>query len=152
MITIREFKLGDEADTWDVFYSSIHQVCSKDYNDEQIQAWAPSDLNPKRWNEKMRSIKPFIALIGGKVAGYADLQADGQIDHFFVHGDYQSQGVGTALMNHILDKGAIHKRLYSEVSHTAKPFYEKNGFTVITVQEVIMHDVLLTNNVMERLQ
>ena len=150
MITIREFKAGDEDGTWNVFYSAIHQVCSRDYTREQIQAWAPIDLDSSKWAKKIQSIKPFIATIDGKIVGYADLQDNGKIDHFFVHGDHQAQGIASALMNTIIRKAPIQQTLYSEVSHTAKPFYEKHGFNVIQVQEVKMHGVALTNNIMER--
>ena len=150
MITIRKFKNGDENGTWNVFYSAIHQVCSTDYSKEQIQAWAPIDLDPSLWAKKIHSIKPFIATLDGKIVGYADLQNDGKIDHFFVHGDHQAQGVARALMNRIIQKAPVQQKLYSEVSHTAKPFYEKNGFNVVKVQEVNMRGVVLTNNIMER--
>ena len=150
MMTIREFEIGDEDGLWRVYYSSIHQVCCKDYSEEQIQAWAPADLDPAIWVSKMQSIKPFVAIAGKKIIGYADLQEDGKIDHFFVHGDHQSQGVGTILMKEIIAKSVNQKRLYSEVSHTAKPFYEKNGFKVVKVQQVNMRGVTLTNNIMER--
>lgn len=150
MITIRKFKTGDENGTWNVFYSAIHLVCSKDYSKEQIQAWAPTDLDLSLWAKKIHSIKPFIATLNGKIVGYADLQDDGKIDHFFVHGNHQAQGVARALMNRIIQKAPAQQKLYSEVSHTAKPFYEKNGFKVIKVQEANMRGVVLTNNIMER--
>jgi putative acetyltransferase len=150
MITVRKFKSGDEDGAWDVFYSSIHQVCSKDYSEEQIHAWAPADLDPSIWISKIQSIKPFVAVTGEKIIGYADLQKDGKIDHFFVHGDHQAEGVGGSLMKKIIEKGVNNKRLYSEVSHTAKPFYEKYGFNVTKVQLVKMHGVTLENNIMER--
>ena len=150
MMTIREFKIGDEDGLWRVFYSSIHQVCSNDYSEEQIHAWAPADLDPTIWVSKIQSIKPFVVVDGEKIIGYADLQKDGKIDHFFVHGDHQAQGVGTFLMNKIIKKSVNKKRLYSEVSHTAKPFYEKHGFKAVKVQEVNMRGVILTNNIMER--
>jgi putative acetyltransferase len=147
---IREFQVGDEEGLWEVFYSSIHQVCSNDYSQEQIQAWASTEIKKEFWSTKMQSIKPFVAVSQDKIIGYADLQDNGLIDHFFVHGDYQSKGVATSLMNTILKKGKGRKRLYSEVSHTAKPFYEKHGFHVVREQEVLMRGVALTNNIMER--
>ena len=124
-IVIREFNTNDERQLWDVHYSSIHQVCSKDYNKEQIEAWAPADLDQSIWASKMQSLRPYVAVLGDKVVGYADLQADGEIDHFFVHGDYQSQGVASCLMNKILKDGSNKQRLYAHVSNTAKPFFEK---------------------------
>lgn len=150
MIHIRNFKDGDEDELWDVFYSSIHQVCSNNYTLEQLDAWAPKSLDPKLWVSKIRSIKPIIAIKDNKVVGYADLQEDGLIDHFFVHGNYQSLGVGSRLMKEILKLGNAKTRLYSEVSHTAKAFFLRYGFEILKVQHVTMHGVSLTNNLMER--
>jgi len=150
MIDIRKFKEGDEEALWSVFYSSIHQVCSGDYSNEQIDAWAPKDIDPSIWINKFRSIKPFVATLEGNVVGYADLQCDGEIDHFFVHGDHQGKGVGTGLMEKIIDSAGSKEKLFSEVSHTAKPFFEKYGFKVIRKQNVNMRGVTLSNNVMER--
>jgi len=150
MISIRAYREGDERGAWDVFYSSIHQVCVNDYSPAQIEAWAPRTLNPNLWNSKIKGLKPFIATIDGKITGYADLQESGLIDHFFVHGDYQRLGVGLALMNTIIESNEEHKTLFSEVSHTAKPFFEKHGFRVLRVQQFEVRGVTMTNNVMER--
>ncbi len=80
LITVREFKVDDEDGLWAVFYSSIHQVCCKNYTEEQIKAWAPTDLDPVIWISTMQSIKPFVAVTDKKIVGYADLQEDGEID------------------------------------------------------------------------
>ena len=46
------------------------------------------------------------------------------------------------------DKGI--SRLYSEVSITARPFYERMGFKVVKEQQVEMRGQVLTNFVMEK--
>lgn len=55
-------------------------------------------------------------------------------------------------MQHILSEG--HKkaiiRYYSNVSITAKPFYERFGFTVISEQKVCIRGQSLTNFTMEK--
>lgn len=146
---IRQFKKGDENALWHVFYSAIHRVCSKDYSAEQVNAWAPHDLDTKLWASKMQSIRPFVVELNGKIVGYADLQDSGLIDHFFVHADFQRCGVGRFLMSEILNRAPSGKRLYSEVSHTARPFYEKFGFSFVKEQRVNIRNVILTNNIME---
>lgn len=152
MISITGFQPGIEQELWEVFYSAIHDVCIKDYSIEQVSAWAPKDFESSIWASKMASISPFVAYIDSKVVGYADLQGCGKIDHFFVHGDYQSRGVGSALMRHILEKAICFERVYSEVSHTAKPFYERHGFTSIKKQTFTVRKVQLQNNLMQRIQ
>lgn len=152
MIELRDFENGEEEALWEVYYSSIHLVCSKDYTEEQINAWAPANLDPILWRDRIRGIKPFVALIDGKIVGYSDLQGDGLIDHFFVHGNYQRKGVGHRLMSEILKRGVTKEKLHSEVSHTAKPLYEKFGFELVREQTVEMRGVQLTNNIMERVR
>jgi putative acetyltransferase len=41
------------------------------------------------------------------------------------------------------------KRIYAEVSITAKPFFERQGFKMITEQQVRLRGVTLTNFLME---
>ena len=147
---LRNFELGDQEALWEVFYSAIHQVCRKDYTEEQINAWAPDNLEPGIWDSKIRSVKPIVVVLHNKIVGYSDLQESGLIDHFFVHGDYQRRGIGRILMSEILKRGSSKEMLYSEVSHTAKPFYESYGFHVVKKQTVNMRGVLINNNVMER--
>jgi len=55
-------------------------------------------------------------------------------------------------MEHVLSVWQFQgvKRYYSEVSITARPFYEHFGFNVVTEQQVEMRGQNLTNFVMEK--
>lgn len=153
MITIRKYIEGDEKELWDLFYNTIRTININDYSPEQVNVWAPNDYNFEKWKNKIRSINPFVALIDDVIVGYTDLQSDGYIDHFYCHHAYQGKGVGSALMNHILDLGSRLeiKRYYSEVSITAKPFFEKFDFKVVKKQKVELSRIQLTNYLMERI-
>src|SRR5690606_35285308 len=98
---IREFIPGEEAILRDVFMSSVHHLAQGYYTTEQISAWAPATYDRERWREKIATIRPFVAVVDTQIAGYADLQASGYIDHFFVSGDFARRGVGSALMRHV---------------------------------------------------
>lgn len=151
MIKVDSYYRGVERDLFDVFSSAIQEVCSKDYSPEQISAWLPSSYDPVKWQNLMTKNKPYIASIDGQIAGYADLQKDGYIDHFFVSARHQSQGVATALMDTLLKAGAGHERLYAHVSITARPFFEHKGFAVVSENVVMREGVELKNYIMERL-
>ena len=74
----------------------------------------------------------------GKIIAYADIQPDGYIDHFYCHYNYQGQGVGSALFS-ALEKEAKEKgilEMYSNVSITARPFFEAMGFSVAKDQKL----------------
>lgn len=151
MITIRRFCLGDEPALWALFYHTIRHINIRDYSPEQVSAWAPDNVDQQVWQRRMRGLKPFVAEINGNIVGYADLQHDGLIDHFFCHHEHQGQGVGRALMNAIFIEGKNRgiTRYYSHVSITARPFFEKMGFTVRKQQDINVRGQVLTNYVMD---
>lgn len=149
-IRIRSFAEGDEAALRAVFYSAIHQAARADYTEAQLAAWAPSHYDEQVWIARMRAIAPFIAEVDGRIAGYADLQADGYIDHFFVAGHAGGKGVGGTLMRHIHDEAAARgiAGLYSHVSLTAQPFFEHYGFALVERRMPVVRGVALANALM----
>lgn len=146
-ITIRPYCTADAISTWELFFHTIRHVNIQDYSLKQVTAWAPDEFDLNIWQQKMDRIAPFIAEIQGVIVGYADLQADGYIDHFFCHHEYQGMGVGKALMQHIFMQGQLAgiMRFYSDVSLTAKMFYHHFGFQVDEQQEVRIRGEALTN-------
>ena len=151
-IRVRKIASGEEKALWDIYYGAIHHVCVKDYSAAQISAWAPVNFDQSVWAECVIELDPWVATINSVAVGYADLQNDGLIDHFFVHHQYQRCGVGQALMDTVLTcaKEAGMIRLFSHVSRTARPFYERNGFTVICENEPVIRGVALMNTTMEK--
>ncbi|MEQ1757284.1 MAG: GNAT family N-acetyltransferase [Vicinamibacterales bacterium] len=146
-VEIRPFREGDAPALWRVFYSAIRQTAAKDYTPEQIVAWAPTEFDAAKWAERMRGIQPFVAEQDGAIVGYADVQANGYIDHFFVSPTVVRQGVGSRLMQSIHDRAAVQgfERLFSDVSLTARPFYERWGFSVEEARTLTVAGVMLDN-------
>lgn len=144
---IRDFIPGDEPALWGVFHSSIHQLARKYYSKEQLEAWAPQKYDSEKWELRMKRIRPFVAVVEGQIAGYADLQTSGYIDHFYVAGHYAGRGVGTALMRHIHDAASAQRlpELSSDVSLAAEGFFMKHGFTVAVRQTVVARGVSMPN-------
>lgn len=149
---IRRFKTGDEIALFHVFLSSIRMIASHDYTQEQIKAWASEDIDPERWATHISTLQPFIVEINDEVAGYADVQPNGYIDHFFVSGFYPKQGVGTQLMNCIHQEAQRLglSELTSNVSKTAEPFFLKNGFYVVERRFPVRRGVTLQNALMRK--
>jgi putative acetyltransferase len=151
-ILIRKYVNGEEPILRELFFQTIHDVNVKHYTEQQVNAWAPKHYDKAEWFNHVESTQPYVAVVEDDIAGYADVQQDGYIDHFFCHSRYQGQGIGAALMNELLNKGRELdvKRFYSQVSITAKPFFEKFGFRVLRSQSVCIRGVNLTNYMMER--
>ncbi|MCS0348405.1 GNAT family N-acetyltransferase [Vibrio diabolicus] len=152
MLSIRRYRTEDAPILWTLFYHTVRVINRRDYTELQVSAWAPSDFDLNSWQRTMDTIQPYIAEIEGQVVGYCDLQSDGLIDHFFCHHEYQGQGIGRDLMSFLFSQAKVQgiERLYSEVSITARPFYEKMGFTVKVQQRAEVRGETLTNFMMEK--
>jgi putative acetyltransferase len=152
VLHIRRYRAGEELALFKVYHSAIHLVASRDYSPDQIQAWAPSDLDTARWTTRIRGINPFVAELNGELVGYADLQANGYIDHFFVSGHHPRCGIGSLLMRHLLKEAHLVglTELSSDVSRTAQAFYEKFDFVVVEQRMPEIRGVAIPNAFMRR--
>ena len=149
---VRPFKDGDEPALQAVFYSAVHTLAAKDYAVQQLDAWAPHRPDWDAWTARMRALQPFVVEADGRVVGYADLQASGYVDHFYVAGRHARRGVGRLLMETLharaAELGLV--RLFSDVSLTAEPFFERFGFRVVERKNVVSGRVSLPNARMEK--
>ena len=152
MEDIRRYVPGEEAKLFEVYFSAIHLIASKDYTAEQVEAWAPRTLDAALWNARIREINPFVAVLYGEIVGYADVQPDGYIDHFFVSGDHPRRGIGSLLMRHILKEAGLLgvPALTSDVSQTAQPFFQRFGFTIVEPRYPKLRGVTIPNALMSR--
>ena len=150
---IRPYQSGDAAALFEVFQTAIHQTAAADYSPAQINAWAPPDRDPQAWQARMDAIAPFVfADAQGRIVAYASLDAHGYIDHFFVHGDYARQGLGNALMAHILQCAEQLQLplLSADVSRTAQPFFARHGFVVVEERTPVRFGVAIPNALMHK--
>jgi len=153
MIVIRDYVESDADALWSIFFNTIRNINRRDYTQAQVEAWAPDLVDSDYWLKRMNGLSPFVAEIDGVIVGYTDLQSDGLIDHFYCHHEYQGKGVGGALMNHVLALGNSRgvARYYSEVSITARPFYEHLGFSVVQEKVVDLSGQKLRYFLMEKI-
>jgi putative acetyltransferase len=151
-INIRRYTPGEEPALFEIFYSAIHLVASSDYTSEQIEAWAPRDLDQIRWERKIRAINPFVAELNGVLVGYADIQSSGYIDHFYVSGEHPRRGIGSILMKRLFEEATLLNAhiLTSDVSQTAQPFFRKFGFIVVEQRYPECFGVIVPNALMRR--
>jgi putative acetyltransferase len=152
-IIIRQFHSEDVEDICHLYYDTVHSINRRDYIHEQVNAWAPYRNNYSEWGEKLDRTQPLVATICDEIVGFAELENNGHIDCFYVHKDYQKIGVGTKLLNAINQRANSSRmsRLYAEVSITAKTFFEKHNFKLLSKQSVVVRSVELTNFLMEKI-
>ena len=151
-IEIRLFKPQDAEQIAQLFHDTVREINVRDYSTAQVKAWAPDDIHFKNWVEVCSSRFTYVADHQGTIAGFAELEPNGHIGCFYCHKNYQRCGVGSQLYRAIAAK-AIElqiRRLFVEVSITAKPFFQRIGFIVVTEQKVGCRGETLANFVMEK--
>ena len=149
-IIIRPYHTGDIDTIIDIFQNAVRKTASKDYNRDQINAWATVDK--ERWLKRCSGKQVWIAEINNKAAGFTDLEANGHLDMMFVHPEFQNRGVAGSLLTTV-EAGvrALHlRRIFTEASITAKPFFLNKGFSVIIEQLVEIRGQRMKNFRMEK--
>jgi len=153
-IVIRHVKISDLAEMQEMFVNTISAICKYDYSADQIRVWTATIENSQRWIDKLTSQYFRIAELENKIVGYASLEHNDYLDFLYVHKDYQRMGIANSLYAEIEEEAIKRKAtiLNSDVSETARPFFEKKGFNVMTPQKNIIKDVEIINyKMMKRL-
>lgn len=144
---IREYKPMDCAIMAKLFYNTVHTINANDYTNEQLNAWATGNIDLEAWNHSFLEHYTLIAERDGKIVGFADMEKTGYIDRLYVHMDCQREGIATALINeleqHARKSGIFTFEAYASI--TAKPFFEKRGYTVDTKNQAIRNGIMLVN-------
>ncbi|ARN76743.1 GNAT family N-acetyltransferase [Nonlabens spongiae] len=153
--TIRKGQISDLTELQKLFLDTITEICKADYNEDQIDAWisdTKNNENKQRWIDILVKHIVLVATIKNKIVGFIALQNGNYIDFLYVHKNYQRKGIADSLYENIenVAKRQNQFSLTSNVSKTARPFFEKIGFEVTKEQTVVRQNVELTNFKMEK--
>lgn len=146
-MTFRNAVLEDLPAMKALYRETILTVCRKDYTEEELKVWSSSANKEERWLDMAVNQFVLLAEIDGVLVGFGTLRDYNYIDFFYVHKDFQGMGIARELLARLLQEAESHgtKLLSSDISMTAKPFFEKQGFKVVARQENIRGEVILIN-------
>jgi putative acetyltransferase len=147
LVKIREYKSSDCKILGNLFYDTVHSVNTKDYSEEEVDAWASKNKDFSKWDSVFNLNYTLIAYIDNKIIGFGDIDKSGYLNMLYIHKDYQGKGIATLICNK-LEKG--HNEITTDASITAKRFFEKRGYKVIKEQYVKRNSVLLKNYIMKK--
>jgi putative acetyltransferase len=157
LATLRLYHPGDAGNLLALFRDTIRRVNSRDYSPDQVAAWASDDIDTAAWAERFRGRYVVVAeedaaAPSQRLVGFAELETNGHIDRLYVSADHQGQGIATLLLSALVQEAQRQRqtRLFVEASITARPFFEKHGFTMLAEQVVTLRGVAFVNCRMER--
>ena len=101
------------------------------------------------WNKSFLKNYTIVAVENSIIVGFGDISEVGYLDRLYVHKDYQHMRIATQISD-LLENYKLWKKITVYASITAKPFFEKRGYTVIKEQKAERAGIELTNFVMEK--
>lgn len=131
-LIIRIACISDIEEITQLFYDTIQYINSKDYPQDQIDDWASWHTDTEKWAGKLLQQYFIVAIFDNIVVGFSSLATDGYLDFMFVHKNYQNRGIAGKLLR-VIEEKAIdqnNESVYSDVSITARPFFESHGYKV----------------------
>ena len=146
---IRPYRSADCPALAELFYETVHTVCAWDYAPEQLDAWAPGQVDLAAWDTSFLAHRTLAAVEGETIVGFADMDGSGYLDRLYVHRDFQRRGVASALCD-ALEAASAAETFTTHASRTARPFLEHRGWRVVREQTVLRRGVALNNFVMEK--
>ena len=151
-ITLRPATDADLNEMRELYRGTITTVCANDYDEVQRAVWASTADNAERWANLIKEQHVLLAISDGKIAGFSSLRDGDYPDFMYVHKDCQRMGVAETLLKAIeqkaLEMGCT--VITSDVSKTARPFFERKGYTVLAEQVNQRQGVELINYKMKK--
>ncbi len=136
-----------------LFRETVLCVNARDYSRKEVEDWASCIDNEEQVKDWLAA-HWFIAALDetGQIVGFSSMNVEGYLHSLFVHKDWQGRGVASFLLAEVEDKAREYgvKEIFSEVSITAKPFFEKRGYVVEMKQKQRANRLELTNFVMKK--
>jgi putative acetyltransferase len=146
-ITLRQAHRNDLECLQAIYRQTIDHTCVNDYDPNQRHAWKLGTENLERWTAAIDTQYFIIAEVDGDPAGFGSLKDGVYIDFMYTSKDYLRQGIAQAiydrLKNMALRLGT--KILTADVSKTARPFFEKQGFAVAAENRNFIREAWITN-------
>ncbi|WP_053057671.1 GNAT family N-acetyltransferase [Rubrobacter aplysinae] len=155
-IGIRGYEKDDAPRIARLFHETVHSVNRADYSAEQAWAWSPEVPDPESWHARMSSRCTLVAERrnekGDEVIAFAELEENGHLDMFYCRRDSVGRGVGSRLYASV-EREARERGLhliFTEASITARPFFERHGFSTLEERVVVRRGVELTSFRMQK--
>ena len=151
---IRPFEPRDAADWARIFHAAVHQVGARDYTPEQCAAWSPEPAPLERVLERGQDGRRiWVAADARDVAqGFIELEADGQIDCFYLAPEVAGTSIGADLYACLeAEARALGlASLYVEASEAARRFFLRQGFVEAGRRDFERRGVMIHNYAMTK--
>lgn len=148
-------RIGEESDIpalSELYQTTVLAVAPQRYSPEQTQAWASLALDIDSFRQFILTATTLIAEDETGILGFAGIAQDGHVTAVYVKSDRIRQGIGSTLMQEILEYAHLYKikRLYAEASEFSLGLFQKFGFHIYDFEIVDRKGVKFKRYLVER--
>lgn len=146
--TIRIAQQSDALELMSLFQETVLHINKRDYSEAEVADWASCGNDLSHIKDMIKAHYFIVATNQqSQIVGFSSITHQGYLHSMFIHKDFQGKGIATILLNEIeryaTARGIM--RITSEVSLTARPFFEKRGYIVEVEQKRKANQLYLTN-------
>ena len=151
-IQIKEASTKDVYTITTLFRETVRNVNSQHYTPAQIEHWTSSADDIPKWKKRIEDWYFILALEGDQIVGFAYLNNGNYFDGLFVHHEHQGKGIASLLAVAIEGRALAngYDSVQSDVSITAKPFFEKRGYTIEALQKKPYRGMIFENYIVSK--
>lgn len=137
-MNIRIAEAADLPELAALYRETVLAIAPQRYSAAQTQAWAASAADPEHFRRFILQATTYTATDETGIIGFAGINADGHVASAYVRGDRIRQGIGSVLMQTVLDHAQEHQiqRLYAEASEFSLGLFEKFGFRIYDTEVI----------------
>ena len=152
VLSVRPYQPADAPALSALYEASVRGLGARDYSDAQIEAWASLAPSPEALDGRMADGRTRLVALADGIAGFVDVEPDGHIDLLYVAPDAAGSGVARLLLETAEALAPISgaSRLYAEASETARPVFERLGFSVLARRDFEVAGVPIHNWTVEK--
>lgn len=122
-VQLRPYQPDDAEACLALFRGCVHRVNIRDYAQEQVDAWAPPNIDSAAWTSRFNNRLAYVAVEDDRVIGFSDMTREGHLDRLFVSADHQGRGIARLLVETLFRDALAYgiDEITTDASITAKP-------------------------------
>lgn len=148
-------RIGQESDIPELaklYQQTVLAIAPQCYSQSQTQMWASFPADMASFRQFILQATTFIAADETGILGFAGIAEEGHVTSAYVRCDRIRQGIGSTLMQTLLDYAKNHniERLYAEASEFSLGLFKKFGFHIYDTEIVDRQGVQFKRYLVER--
>ncbi len=151
-MNIRIAQESDIPELAKLYQQTVLAIAPQCYSEAQTQMWASFSSDIASFRQFILQATTFIATDETGILGFAGIAEDGHVTSAYVRCDRIRQGIGSTLMQTLLDYAKSHniQRLYAEASEFSLGLFKKFGFHIYDTEIVDRQGVQFKRYLVER--